>query len=321
MLRFRSKLSKTLSILCILALMFAAFVGCGQSSAPNDAGNDAQNQTEATSEAPGEETADEDSGPAEIKGTVLLATTTSTQDSGLLDVLLPEFTADTGWEVDVVAVGSGAAMKMGENGEADVLLVHSPAAERDFVAAGHGPERYDVMYNDYVIIGPNDDPAELSTKAPDNAIEAFKTLAETEASFISRGDESGTHKKELALWKLTEIEPAGDWYVEAGQGMGAVITMANDMQAYTLSDRATWLNYSAETDMKIVTEGDSNMFNQYGVIVVDPSKNEQINAEGAKDFQEWIIGEKAQKLIAEYGIEEFGDPLFTPNATGVPTED
>jgi tungstate transport system substrate-binding protein len=296
------KSKKRLALFVAMMMLLAVLAGCAQEGE--------------TPQSP-----EEVEGPAEVKGTVLLATTTSTQDSGLLDVLLPEFTNDTGWEVDVVAVGSGAAMAMGENGEADVLLVHSPAAERDFVAAGHGPERYDVMYNDYVIIGPADDPAGLATDASNDAVAAFTILSETQTPFISRGDDSGTHKKELSLWKSAGIEPAGDWYIEAGQGMGAVITMANDMLAYTLSDRATWLNYSADTDMIIVTEGDSKMFNQYGVIVVDPAKNDQINAEGALDFQNWIIGEKAQGLIAEYGIEEFGDPLFTPNATGEPTKD
>ncbi|MDD4583970.1 MAG: substrate-binding domain-containing protein [Eubacteriales bacterium] len=291
----KKKIALLLSMMLILVMM----VACGgQAEAPDD-----------------------ETGPAEIQGSILLATTTSTQDSGLLDVLLPQFTYDTGWEVDVVAVGSGAAMEMGMNGEADVLLVHSPAAERDFIAAGHGPERYDVMYNDFVLIGPAEDPAALATDAPDDAVAALKILADKKIPFISRGDESGTHKKELTLWKETEIEPAGDWYVEAGQGMGAVITMANDMLAYTLSDRATWLNYSADTDLAIVTEGDTKLFNQYGVIVVDPSKNDQINADGALAFQTWIIGEKAQGMIAEYGIEEFGASLFTPNATGEPTQD
>ncbi len=271
--------------------------------------------------APNVEGPQDETGPVEIKGSILLATTTSTQDSGLLDVLLPEFTNDTGWEVDVVAVGSGAAMEMGMSGEADVLLVHSPAAERNFIADGHGPERYDVMYNDFVLIGPEDDPALLSSESPNDIIAAFKTLAGQGFKFVSRADESGTHKKELDIWKKAEITPEGDWYIEAGQGMGAVITMANDILAYTLSDRATWLSYAADTDLAIVTEGDTKLFNQYGVIVVDPSKNDQINAEGALDFQSWMIGEKAQKMISEYGVEEFGAPLFTPNATGKPTED
>jgi tungstate transport system substrate-binding protein len=263
----------------------------------------------------------EQTGPAEVLGSIILATTTSTQDSGLLDALLPQFTYTTGWEVDVVAVGSGAAMEMGMNGEADVLLVHSPAAERTFVAEGHGPERFDVMYNDFVIIGPKDDPAGLSQEAASDAVKAFTLLSGKQATFVSRGDDSGTHAKEKSVWVKAAIEPSGDWYVSAGQGMGAVITMANDMLAYTLSDRATWLSYEADTDMAIVTEGDTSLFNQYGVIVVDPSKNEQINADGALAFQTWILGEEAQALIAEFGVEEFGGALFTPNATGEPTVD
>lgn len=295
-------MKKLLVFLLALMMVLTMFTGC--------AGN---------AEVPEEE--QQETGPAEILGSIILATTTSTQDSGLLDVLLPQFTYDTGWEVDVVAVGSGAAMKMGEDGEADVLLVHSPAAEREFIANGHGPERYDVMYNDFVLIGPADDPAGLKENAPDDAVAAFTLISESGAKFISRADQSGTHSKELSIWKKAGIEPSGDWYVEAGQGMGAVITMANDMLAYTLSDRATWLSYAADTDLQIVTEGDTNMFNQYGVIVVDPAKNDQINAEGALAFQTWIIGEKAQSMIAEYGVEEFGDALFTPNATGEPTVD
>jgi len=293
------KQKKILALLLVLLMAVTVFVGCGQEKA--------------TEETPAEPQA------AEIQGTLRLATTTSTQDSGLLDVLLPAFTFDTGWEVDVIAVGSGAAMEMGENGEADVLLVHSPAAEREFVAAGHGPERYDVMYNDFVIVGPKDDPAGIADAA--DPVEAMKTLSEKKAAFISRGDDSGTHKKELSLWEKAGITPTGDWYISAGQGMGAVLTMANDQLAYTIADRATWLTYEADTDLAIVSEGDASLFNQYGVIVVDPAKNEQINAQGALDFQTWILGEKAQTLIGEYGVAEFGQVLFTPNATGEPTVD
>ena len=294
---------KVWALLLVLLMAVALFAGCGQA--------------EESTEEPAAETPQ----AAETQGSLRLATTTSTQDSGLLDALLPAFTFDTGWEVEVIAVGSGAAMEMGENGEADVLLVHSPQAERDFVAAGHGPARYDVMYNDFVIVGPADDPAGLKTGAPADGVAAMKLIAAKQSPFISRGDDSGTHKKELSLWEKAGITPSGDWYISAGQGMGAVLTMADDQLAYTLADRATWLTYAADTDLTILTEGDTSLYNQYGVIVVDPSKNEQINAQGALDFQTWILSEKAQQLIGEYGVEEYGQVLFTPNATGEPTVD
>ncbi|MBR0597921.1 substrate-binding domain-containing protein [Sinanaerobacter chloroacetimidivorans] len=257
----------------------------------------------------------EQEGPAEIIGKIILATTTSTQDSGLLDEILPDFTYKTGYEVDVVAVGSGEAMKMGENGEADVLLVHSPAAEKAFVEAGHGPERFDVMYNDFIILGPKDDPAGIKAAAPDNAQAAFQKIYDDQVTFVSRADESGTHKKELSIWEKLGLTPSGDWYVESGKGMGDVITMTNEMLGYTLSDRATWLNMSEGTDLQIITEGDKDLYNQYGVIVVNPEKNEMINAEGALAFQNWILSDETQALIGQYGTEKYGQPLFTPNAS------
>lgn len=260
----------------------------------------------------------EEEGPAEVIGTIILATTTSTQDSGLLDVILPDFTYKTGYEVDVIAVGSGEAMKMGENGEADVLLVHSPAAEKEFIAAGHSPARYDVMYNDFVVLGPKDDPAGIKADASDNAQAAFKKIYEDQVTFVSRADESGTHKKELSIWQKLSLTPSGDWYVESGKGMGDVITMTNEMLGYTISDRATWLNMAEGTDLQIVTEGDKDLFNQYGVMIVDPSKNDKINAEGALAFQKWILSPETQDLIGEYGKDKYGAPLFTPNATEQP---
>ncbi len=253
-----------------------------------------------------------------LGGEIILATTTSTQDSGLLDEILPVFEEETGISVSVVSVGSGEAMAMGENGEADVLLVHSPAAEKEFVEAGHADEdgRMDVMYNDFVLIGPAGDPAGISTEAPADAVAAFRKIADTQTEFISRSDESGTHKKELAIWDACGIVPSGDWYVEAGTGMGAVLEMANEKLAYTLSDRATWLNLGLDEDLKIVCENDESgiLYNQYGVICVNPDKNDQINHEGAKAFQEWIVSEEGQTLIGEYGIEDYGKALFTPNA-------
>ncbi len=260
---------------------------------------------------------DDSQEPTTPKGSIILATTTSTQDSGLLDEILPLFTEETGYEVDVIAVGSGEAMKMGENGESDVLLVHSPAAEKAFIEAGHGPERFDVMYNDFVILGPNEDPAGINALAANNAQDAFKKLFDEKSfKFISRADKSGTNAKELSIWEKLGLTPAGtgDWYVEAGKGMGDVITMTNEMLGYTLSDRATWLNMADGSDLKIITEGDKDLFNQYGVIVVDPGKNDRINGEGALAFQTWILSNTTQNIIGKYGVEKYGQPLFTPNA-------
>lgn len=254
----------------------------------------------------------------ETKGTIILATTTSTKDSGLLDAILPEFTAETGWEVDVVSVGSGEAMQMGMDGEADVLLVHSPASEAEYVEGGHADEdgRMDVMYNDFVIVGPEEDPAGVAENAGDDAIAAFEAIMDAEATFVSRADDSGTHKKELSIWEKAELTPAGAWYVEAAAGMGDVINMTNEKLGYTLADRATWLNVGGDTELKIVCEKDPSgvLNNQYGVICVNPEKNENINNEGAKAFQNWIVSEATQKLIGEYGVEEYGEALFIPNA-------
>ena len=220
-------------ILCICTLVLCA---CGKTAGGS---GETEADTKATA-AESTETEGAETGSAEGKGTLILATTTSTKDSGLLDEILPVFEEATGYSVDVVSVGSGEAMKMGENGEADVLLVHSPASEKAFVEAGHADEdgRKDVMYNDFILIGPKDDPAGIYAEAPNDAIKAFQMLSDTESTFISRSDDSGTHKKELSIWEKCGIEPSGDWYVEAGAGMGAVLEMANETLAYTLSDRA-----------------------------------------------------------------------------------
>ena len=259
----------------------------------------------------------DDSSENESKGTIILATTTSTKDSGLLDEILPVFEKEEGYKVDVVSVGSGEAMKMGENGEADVLLVHSPAAEEEYVKGGHADEdgRYDVMYNDFVIVGPEADPAKVSSTSED-AVASFKSISSSEQTFVSRADDSGTHKKELSIWEKAGIKPSGDWYIEAAAGMGDVITMTNEKEGYTLSDRATWLNVGKDTDLKILCEKDPSgmLNNQYGVICVNPDKNDKINHEGAKACQKWILSEDTQKLIGEYGVEEYGEQLFVPNA-------
>ncbi len=244
---------------------------------------------------------------------IILSTTTSTENSGLLDFLLPKFKEDTGVAVKVVAVGSGQAIKLGEDGDADVILAHAKASEIAFVEAGHGLERFEVMYNDFVILGPKEDPLKLSENAKADVIKAFQLIAEGEGVFVSRGDDSGTHKAELTHWKNAGITPEGQWYVSAGKGMGDVIQMADEMQGYTLADRATYLSMMNNIDLEVVVEGDVQLFNQYGIIAVNPEKSEKINHEGAQAFIDWMLSDKGQELIAEFGKEEFGQSLFIPN--------
>jgi tungstate transport system substrate-binding protein len=244
---------------------------------------------------------------------LIMATTTSTQDSGLLDFLLPDFEAQTGIEVDVVAVGTGQAIALGEDGNADVLLVHARAREDAFMEAGHGTRREDVMYNDFVIVGPATDPAGIQGMG--NAAKALVKIAGANASFVSRGDDSGTHTKEKGIWAAAGIEPSGDWYISAGQGMGAVLTMADEQQAYTLSDRATYLARTLEgTELKILVEGDPILFNPYGVIAVNPNKGAHIKAYLATQFIYWLVSLPAQEKIAQFGVDQFGAPLFTPDS-------
>jgi len=255
--------------------------------------------------------AESGSGPAPVKGRIILSTTTSTEDSGLLAYLLPVFTAETGWEADVVAVGSGAALQMGRDGQADVLLVHSRPDEDQFVEEGYAENRYDVMYNDYIIVGPQGGPIAYN----EDVEETFRTIAGSEIAFVSRGDDSGTHKKELAIWKLLDIEPESNAeYISAGQGMGATLGMAKEMSAYTLSDRATWLSYADKGDLEIVCEKSADLLNPYGVIPVSASVNDKINTEGGQAFADWITGMSAQELIAVFGVEKYGQPLFVPDA-------
>ncbi|MCL4833742.1 MAG: substrate-binding domain-containing protein [Caldilineaceae bacterium] len=244
---------------------------------------------------------------------LLLATTTSTQDSGLLDFLLPGFEKEYSVFVDVVAVGTGQALKLGEDGNADLLLVHARAKEDAFMAAGHGVRREDVMYNDFVIVGPGADPAGIGGSQDAAAI--FNRIAQRGAAFISRGDDSGTHAKEKQIWAAAGIEPAGGWYISAGQGMGAVLTMADEEGAYTLSDRATYLARTLEgTELVILAEGDPILFNPYGVIGVDPAKNDKINGELADQFIEWLISLPVQERIASFGVDSFGQSLFVPDS-------
>lgn len=256
---------------------------------------------------------DQEAQDVEAGGRLILATTTSTEDSGLLSVLIPQFETEQGYDVDVVAVGTGQALQLGEDGNADVLLVHDRAREDAFMEAGHGARREHVMYNDFVIVGPEDDPAMV--QEADDAATAFAQIAETQASFVSRGDESGTHGKEMSIWEAAGIEPQGDWYVSAGQGMGAVLTLADELNAYTLSDRATYLARTLEgTELVIAYEGDPILFNPYGVMAVNPDKGEHIQVEAANAFIDWLISAPVQETISTFGEESFGQPLFVPDS-------
>ena len=243
--------------------------------------------------------------------TIRLATTTSTENSGLLTDLLPQFTKDTGYEVHVIAVGTGKALRMGMDGDVDVVLVHARAAEDKFVAEGYGEKRYGVMYNDFVIVGPKGDPAGIA-KAED-AKDALKRIADSQSIFISRGDDSGTNKKELALWKAAGITPTGSWYREAGQGMGKVLQIAGEVDGYTLTDRGTWLAYKDKSPLQISFQGDPLLFNPYGIIAVNPAKYPDINHAGALALIKWMISPVGQQRIGAFKIGD--STLFTPSAS------
>ena len=240
---------------------------------------------------------------------IRLATTTSTENSGLLKYLLPEFEKDTGFEVHTIAVGTGKALRMGRDGDVDVLLVHALNAEKKFIAEGHGVERFAVMMNDFVIVGPQNDPAHLSTSK--TIAKAFTQLSSAEHKFISRGDDSGTHKKELGIWKSAHLNPNKNTaYIEAGQGMGKVLQMAGEMDAYTLSDRGTWLAYASKSPLTIVFEGDTQLFNPYGIIEISPKKYPDLNHQGAQALINWITSPKGQGMIGNFKIA--GKVLFKP---------
>lgn len=251
--------------------------------------------------------------PKPSASNLILATTTSTQDSGLLDVLIPLFESETGYVIQTVAVGSGEAMKMGEEGNADVLFVHAPSSEVAFMDAGDGKDRFLVMHNDFIIVGSADDPAGI--KGMISAVDAFKAIQSAGAEFITRGDDSGTHKKELALWKSAATDPAGQaWYLETGQGMGASLTIANEKGAYILTDRATYLATKDNLQLEILVEGDTTLLNVYHIITVNPDKWPKVNYDGALAFAQFMIADATQKTISEFGFDKFGQPLFIPDA-------
>ncbi len=238
---------------------------------------------------------------------ITIASTTSTQNSGLYDYLLPQFTKETGIDVRVVAVGTGQAIKIAKNGDADVLLVHHRSSEDAFVADGFGIDRRDVMYNDFVLVGPKD-------KANFENLEAALTTfsSSNDYTFVSRGDDSGTHKRERELWAAFNLSPQGDWYREIGAGMGAALNMSASIEAYTLSDRGTWLSFGNKGNLDIVAQGEDMLFNPYGIILVNPAKHPHVKIDMARQFSDWIISDKTQSIIGEFTLN--GMQLFCPNA-------
>ena len=286
---------KKLLALILASAMALSMVACSSQPAP----------------APSSEAEPEVVTPADPE--LLMATTTSTDNTGLLDYLKPYFEDATGYQLSWTAVGTGAAIQMGVDGEVDVILVHSKASEEQFVADGNGVERFQVMYNDYVIVGPTG-----GAVAYTNDIDAALTqIKDEKLTFVSRGDDSGTHKAELKLWKALEVDVAtlGDAYVSAGKGMGDTLVMADEMDAYCLTDRGTWLAKKANfPEMEIVVEGSAGLLNQYGVIAVNPEVYPDTNIEGANAYIEWLCSEETQALIADFGVAEYGEPLFFPNA-------
>lgn len=287
------KKRSTIFIALLLSMIMLVFVGCTQQQAPKE---------EAKQKAPTPAVKD-----------VILATTTSTQDSGLLDVLKPEFEKQTGYNLKIIAVGTGAALQMGEKGEADVLLVHAPKSEQPLVDSGVAINYSLVMHNDFIIVGPENDPAGI--KNAKTTAEAMKMIADNNAIFVSRGDDSGTHKKELDLWKEAQIEPKGQkWYQESGTGMGATLNIASEKQGYTLTDRATYLAQKDKLKLAILLQGDKSLLNIYHVMNVNPEKFNKVNAEGGKAFVDFMVAKETQDMIAKFGVDKYGEPLFFADA-------
>jgi len=284
-------MKKTMTLVLLILFVLSLVTGCGK-----------KEDSKASSEA------------AAPKGVLLMSTTTSTQDTGLLDYLAPLFLKDTGWKLQWTAVGTGQALKMGQDGDVDIVLCHAKKSEEDFVAKGYGVKRYQVMYNDFVVVGP---------AKPLNATKDIKTLFteinNQNLAFVSRGDDSGTDKAEKAIWSSLKIDPkSNNNYLKSGQGMGDTISIANEKSAYCFTDRGTWLKMKKDStvkiDLDIVCQGDDLLKNQYGIIAVNPDKYPKVNNKAANDFITWICSEKVQKLIAEYGVQKYGQALFIPNA-------
>ncbi len=300
----------SLSLLFSLLMIFALALGACAPATP--ALTQASVATEAPTQVPIEVPSTEK--PALTNPTLILATTTSTQDSGLLDILIPLFEAESGYTVQTIAVGSGQAMEMGQQGNADVLLVHSPTAEKQFMEDGWGKDRALVMHNDFIIVGPADDPAKIKGLS---AIDAFKAIAQARATFVARADKSGTSTKELGIWKKAEFDPAAEkpaWYIETGQGMGATLTIASEKNGYTLTDRATFLANKSNLQLEILVEGDKSLLNVYHVITVNPDKWPKVNYEGAMAFLKFMTESSTQDAIGKFGVGKYGQQLFIPDA-------
>lgn len=296
--------SKFLALFVLITLVF--FYACapnpGSSVAPPSSGASSSAPSPLPSEAPKPAVRD-----------IILSTTTSTRDSGLLDELVPVFEKQSGYRVKTIAVGSGQALALGERGEADVLLVHAPEAELKFMTTGAGINRRLVMHNDFVIIGPASDP--VAIRGENNALKAIEKIYQARALFMSRGDESGTHQLEKSLWKKAELNPDNQgWYQQSGQGMGATLSIANEKNAYTISDRATFLAFLKSINLQILSEGDSTLLNVYHVIQINSGKFNRVNAEGGKAFADFMVSAGTQDLIGKFGVEKYGQPLFFPDA-------
>jgi tungstate transport system substrate-binding protein len=252
-------------------------------------------------------------GPAAAQsGVVIVSTTTSTQDSGLLDVLVPMFERKTGLSVKTISVGTGQALALAARGEADVTLAHAPSVEKKYVEEGKMSNRRLVMYNDFVIIGPAEDPAKV--KGVPHAVEALRRIAESQSRFVSRGDKSGTHVLEQGLWKQADVEPKGTWYIESGQGMGQTLGIANDRRAYTLTDRGTYLAFQKRVDLPILVEKDRPLLNIYSVMEVNPANGPRVNVAGGKAFADFMLAPETQAVIKAFGVDKYGQPLFVPVA-------
>ncbi len=274
-------------VIALLVLMLGIIQGCGKQQAPSQQATQPQ-----------------------VKD-LILATTTSTQDSGLLGVLEPMFEQKTGYDLKIISVGSGAALEMGNKGEADVLLVHSPAAEKALVDSGVGINYQLVMHNDFIIVGPAGDPAGIKCSA---SVDAFKKIADKKSTFVSRGDNSGTHTKELSVWKAAGITPEGSWYQQSCTGIGDTLNITNEKGGYTLSDRATYLAQKSNFKLEILSEGDKSLLNIYHVMQVNPEKFSKVNKDGAKAFVDFMINPDTQKTIGEFGKDKYGQGLFIPDA-------